>query len=161
MKKNLIICILICNIITGCFNNKNIKEENKNEIITICRSEQDIKDDAKASLKYEIHSTNDTVSKLISTEIIETDDKEYLKETKSNIEKTYSIYKNIKHYQYSIKIKDNVLTSTVNIDYSKINIDKLISIDRANENLILDGKVSLNYLKNMYESLGNICIEKE
>lgn len=162
MKKlNVILCLLISFSLTGCFNNnKNISDSNDKTLTTVCRGEQEIKEGISANFKYELTSKNDNVLTLISTETIESSDSEYLENVKKSIEDTYSIYNNIKYYEYEIKIEDNKLISTVNIDYSKIDLNKLVDIDKANENIIVDGKVSLNNLKNMYESLGSVCVDK-
>ena len=161
-KLNIVLCLLISLVLTGCFNNKKDDDVTNDDdvLITVCRGQQEISDGIEANFRYEITSKNNNVLSLVSTETIETSDIEYLESAKKSMEDTHSIYKDIKYYEYEITVEDNKLVSTVDIDYSKIDIDKLISIDKANENIVVDGKVNLNYLKNMYESLGSVCVDK-
>ena len=161
-KLNIVLCLLISLVLTGCFNNKKDDDVTNDDdvLITVCRGQQEISDGIEANFRYEITSKNNNVLSLVSTETIETSDIEYLESAKKSMEDTHSIYKDIKYYEYEITVDDNKLVSTVDIDYSKIDIDKLISIDKANENIVVDGKVNLNYLKNMYESLGSVCVDK-
>ena len=76
---------------------------------------------------------------------------------KAQIESLYSPYNDIEYYEYNVKIEDNKLTSTVDINYEKVDTDKLLEIDSANGQLIKDGKIKVNDIKSVYESLGAIC----
>ncbi len=162
MKKiNLILLIFICLIFTGCFNKKEKKVEEKSSVVeTVCRGEEKMENGITANVRYELKSQDDKVLNLKSIETIESDDISFLEETKKSIENTYSIYSDIKYYEYDVNINENKLISTVNIDYDKIDLNKLVSIDEGNKNIIVDNRVSLSYLKNMYESLGSVCIDK-
>ena len=72
-------------------------------------------------------------------------------------EKLEAKYKDVKYYDYDIQVKNGVLTSTVDINYAKIDTDKLIEIDSANGTLIKDGKIKLEDLKSAYETIGASC----
>ena len=69
----------------------------------------------------------------------------------------YSPYKNVEHYDYDVQISGDTLTSKTRIDYSQIDTNQMLEIDSANEALIHDGKVKINDIKLMYESLGATC----
>jgi len=58
---------------------------------------------------------------------------------------------------YGISVDGNTLTSTVDIDYAKIDTKKMIEIDSANGQLIKDGKIKLEDLKSAYETIGASC----
>ena len=87
--------------------------------------------------------------KLIDTDILNT--------YKEQIESLYSPYKDVEYYEYNVDITDNKLTSTVDINYTKVDTDKLLEIDSANGALIKDGKISVDDIKSVYESLGATC----
>lgn len=69
----------------------------------------------------------------------------------------YLPYENLEHYNYSVEIEGNTMISIVDIDYSKIDTDKMIEIDSANSQIINDGKLKLSIIENMYESIGATC----
>lgn len=111
----------------------------------------------KANLTYTVLYEGDYVNRVKSEETIETDATEILDAYKEQVETLYSPYKDIEYYEYSVDVKDNKLTSTVDIDYSKIDTDKLIEIDSANSSLIQDGKILVDDIKSLYEQLGATC----
>ena len=158
MKKYLMFIVLISFLFTGCFNKKTNDNENSvEEINTVCSGKQNIKEDVSVDTEYEIKSKDGKVITLISTEIITSNDTEYLNTTKEDIEKTYSIYKDINNYEYNITLENNKLISKTKINYEKVDLKKLIEVDPANENIIVNDSVNLKTLKDMYESLGNKC----
>lgn len=110
-----------------------------------------------ADLKYEVEYAKDVVKKVKSTEKITSETTELLETYKTSIEATYSPYKDVEHYNYNVTIDGNTLTSSTEIDYEKIDTDKMIEIDSANGQLIKDGKISLEDLTSAYEALGATC----
>lgn len=114
----------------------------------------------QADLRYEVDYKGDTVIKVKSTEkmTIEGDDAADTLDTyKTTVENTYAPYKDVEHYNYNVTVDGNTLTSTVEIDYSKIDTNKMIEIDSANSQLIKDGKIKIDDLKSAYESAGITC----
>ena len=111
----------------------------------------------KTSLSYKISYKGDYVTRVKSEESIETSDTSTLNTYKEQIEKIYNPYKDVKYYQYDVRIDGNKLVSTVDINYEKIDTDKLIKIDSANSQLINDGKVKVSSVKSLYEQLGATC----
>ena len=106
---------------------------------------------------YKINYTGDYVNTIETTEEVKSENAEYLNTLKTAVENTYAPYKNVEHYNYNVKIDGNKLVSTTKIDYDKIDTKKLIELDSANGKLIKDGKVKMNDLKQVYESLGATC----
>lgn len=114
----------------------------------------------KMNLLYTVEYNGNYVKKVKSTEKIESDDKNLLEQYKTQIENQYSAYSGIENYNYEVKIEENILTSTVDIDYEKVDTDKMIEIDSANSQLIKNGKILTKDLKTVYESIGATCNEK-
>lgn len=114
---------------------------------------------ASFDLQYEVLYTGDTVNTVKSTEKVTSDSKEVLETYRAAVEKQYEPYKDIEHYDYNVSIDGNVLTSTANIDYSKVDTDKIIDVDSANKSLIQDGKVKLDSIKQLYSQMGITCEE--
>ena len=49
------------------------------------------------------------------------------------------------------------MTSTVNINYEKLDVDKLIEIDSANGQLFSDGKITISTMESLYNQVGATC----
>lgn len=106
---------------------------------------------------YTAQYKNNIVIELETVEQVIAEDKDNLATYKDRIEELYNGYQGLDHYENKTTIKDNILTSTTTIDYSKINTDKLIEIDSGNAKLIKDGKVNINDLQDMYRQNGCNC----
>lgn len=151
MKKSLCIFgILLLVLVTGCSNS---------EKTLVCTRTAN-QGNAKMDLTYKASYSGKYVSKVTTTEKIQSSSAELLETYKTSVESLYSPYKDIEHYKYNVTIKDDTLISTTDIDYSKIDTDKLIEVDSANKQLIKDGKVNVEDLQQAYESLGAECKEK-
>lgn len=147
MKKRLIIAITTLLFLTGC----------SNESGTVTCSRTLNQNGVKMDLHYEIEYTGKYADKLTSTEKIISSSSETLEIYKTSIEKTYELYKDIENYETSVSIDGDTLTSTVKADYTKIDLDKLVAIDSANEQLIENGKIKLDNILTIYEGMGIIC----
>lgn len=128
----------------------------KTEVMT-CSREATITKDTKMSLNYKVTHKNGIVKLVETEEKVISDNETYLNTYKETVENLYSPYKDVEHYNYEVKIDGNTLTSTTNINYEKIDTEKLIEIDSANKTLIKDGKIKLDDIKSAYESLGVSC----
>ena len=123
----------------------------------VCTRTATLSSDVKVDLRYEVTYKDDSVTYLKSTEKVISDSISYLEAYKKQVENTYEPYKNITYYDYEITIEDDTMTSSVSVDYSKIDTNKLISIDSANATLIKNGKIDINSIKTLYESVGATC----
>lgn len=151
MKKSLCIFgMFLLVLVTGCSTSE------KTLVCTRTTNQENL----KMNLNYTVEYSGKYVNKVKTTEKLESSSKELLETYKNSIESLYSPYKDIDHYNYNVIIEDETLTSTTDIDYSKIDTDKLIKVDSANKQLIKDGKVAVEDLKKAYESLGAECKEK-
>ena len=145
----IILGVFILLLVTGCGNNNSI------ESMTCTRTMN--QNGIKTSLKYNIKYKEDYVTRVKIVETVETTDSDILNTYKEQIESLYSPYKDIEYYDYNVAITDNKLTSTVDINYEKVDTDKLLEIDSANEQLIKNGKINIDDIKSIYESLGATC----
>ncbi len=151
MKKKILLfsgVFIFLILVTGC------SKESEN-LITCTRSMN--QNNIKTNLKYNISYDGDYVTRIKSIETVETDSQDILDSYKTQIESIYSPYSDVDYYEYNVKVEDNKLTSTVDINYEKVDTDKLLEIDSANGQLIKDGKIKVNDIKSVYESLGAIC----
>lgn len=141
-------------LITGC-SSKSKDIVNNGNVMTCTRSVN--KNGMKTSLNYKVYYEGDDVTRIKSEESIQMENNQSLKGYKEQIEKVYEPYKNVKFYNYNIAIRGNKLISKVDINYSKIDTNKLIEIDKANSQIITDGKIKVSSVKSLYEKLGATC----
>lgn len=143
--------VFILFLVTGC--------GNSNDTLSMTCTRTMNQNNIKTSLKYNVEYKDDYVSRIKSVETIETDSSDILNTYKEQIESLYSPYQDVDYYEYNVEIQDNKLTSTVDINYEKVDTDKLFEIDSANGQLIKDGKIRVDDIKSVYENLGAICEE--
>lgn len=155
-KRYLFLAIVMMGVflITGC-SSKSKDIVNNGNVMTCTRSVN--KNGMKTSLNYKVYYDGDDVTRIKSEESIQMENNQSLKGYKEQIEKVYEPYKNVKFYNYNIAIRGNKLISKVDINYSKIDTNKLIEIDKANSQIITDGKIKVSSVKNLYEKLGATC----
>lgn len=144
----LAVTMLVVFLVTGCSSS-----EEKTMTCTRTMNQSGM----KTNLNYKVTYSGDYVNRVQSEESIETDDTTTLNTYKEQIENIYKPYKDIEYYTYNVTVDSNKLVSTVDINYAKIDTDKLLEIDSANSQLINDGKVKLSSVKSLYEQLGATC----
>jgi len=151
MKKSFILfsIIVVILMLSGCIN--------KDEVKTMKCSRTLTQDSVKMTLNYEVDYKGDYVQTVHSVEKIKSSDKSILNSYKKQLESFYSSYKNIEYYSSNVVINGDELVSTVDINYAKIDTDKMIEVDSANALIIKDGKVKIDDVRTTYESLGTIC----
>lgn len=149
MKKIIILGVALLILVTGCGTEKEQK--------MICTRTSNM-NGVKIDLRYEVTYQGNNVNKVESTEKVESDSKETLNTYKEAVENLYSNFDNIENYKYNVIIEGYTLTSTVNIDYTKIDINELLEIDSSVQQLLNDNKkVDLDKITQVYESAGAVC----
>lgn len=145
MKKGLLLVLLSLCFLTGCSKKM------------VCTAELS-QDGVDITSKYEAtYDKDDKVIKIHTVETIKSDDKDDLESFEKLLKESYSMFDDIKHYDYSIKLSGNKLVSTVDADYSKIDMDKFLEIDDSLETVFKDGHIDIDDLEDMYEAIGAEC----
>ena len=127
-----------------------------NSGIMICNY-SDNSDNVSISTKYTITYENMYVTKLITVEKVVSDDDNLLLEYRDNLKSMYSLYNDIKYYDNSVKLKNDTVTSITEINYKKIDTNKLIELDTSNKYLINNGKINIKDIKKIYSNNGAKC----
>lgn len=112
---------------------------------------------AEFDLSYFADYKESYVTNIKSNEKIVSDNTSILETYKSKVEQSYEPFDDIEYYNYSVKIEGDTLISTTDIDYSKIDIEKVLEVDPTSSSLIKNGKININTLKKAYESMGATC----
>lgn len=106
---------------------------------------------------YTAEYENNIVKNLETMEQVTAEDKDNLEVYEERIQELYQGYQGIDYYQNKTEIKGNTLTSTTNINYEKVDTNKLIEVDSDNGGIIKNGKVNIDDLRKMYEQNGCNC----
>lgn len=149
MKKlKLLLVVLLMLLVTGC-----AQEEEKTMTCTRTLNQ----DNLKMELSYTVVYQGDYVKKVKSVEKVTSEDSSVLDTYKSKVEELYALYEKIDYYNTKVTIEGNTMTSTADIDYEKIDVNKLIEIDSAAAQLFTDGKIEVDTMEGMYNQLGATC----
>jgi len=114
-------------------------------------------DDIEIKSEYKIYYEDMYVTKLITFEEINCDDDEVLLEYRNILKDNYSLYNDIKYYDNNVRLKNNTLVSVTEINYKKIDTNKLISVDSSNRSLIKNGKIYIKDIYEIYKKQGAKC----
>lgn len=154
MKKNKIILVVLLGlIVTGCSTG-----DGKVKTMTCTRTTD--QQGTKMSLNYIVTYQGDYVKSVKTVESVTSDDIELLENYKTTIENIYAAYTELDHYDTTVTIEDNTLTSTAEIDYEKIDVDELIKLDSANAQLFEDGKIRVDTMEEVYAQVGATCTKE-
>ena len=113
----------------------------------------------KLKAEYNIYYDGDVVTKVDTTETIESSNNSILsyfeKATKEQYKTNNEKYKG---YDYEVTNKDGKVVSKVTVDYSKQDLKKFVEDNPAMESFVnKDNKLTLDGVKSMYESVGATC----
>jgi len=152
MKKVLLLVVACASMfmLTGCGENN---EPTKTMKCTRTANESGIKMD----LSYNISYKGDYVTLVESNETVTIDDKATLEAYQKEIQKSLDKFKDIQYYDTNLTAKDNSITSTIKIDYTKIDINKLIEIEPSMKVLFKDGKIKVADMETLYSSMQISC----
>lgn len=106
---------------------------------------------------YIVKFKDKVVENLTTKETMQLNDDESLEKYKTYFELLYSKYYGLNYYDNKVVLENKKLISTTNINYKKIDKDKLISIDSNNKSLFTNDNVRLITLKKIYENNGAKC----
>lgn len=151
MKKYILICCSIL-LLTACSEPSITKQ-------TECTINNEV-DGIKVDGTYVLTYTDEYIDTVKFTEKY-TVSEEYLIPT---VEETFdALYKDLgelKYYYYNRKTEGLSVTSTVSIDYNRINIQELTKLNADLKKIIKDDKIEAKLLIESYESSGATCKEK-
>ena len=140
-------------LLTGCG-----KEEK--EVITNCKFSSNVPaSNYSLSSTYKVYSKNDVVSKVVTEEIVTSEDEEVLESFKEYLSKTYSAqnetYGGVTN---EVKKEEGKVISSTTIEYNKMDLDKYIEDNTVLNNYINDdNKLTVEGAVSIYKALGAVC----
>jgi len=164
MKKlSIFIILLLLLFVTGC--EKEVKKEvviNGKSVNTskmehkYCTREGSI-EGGSVSLSYDIYYTGDTLNIIKSQEKVTIDDSSSLDTYEEAYKKVHSYYEGLEYYDTSVVRSNNTVTSTININYDEIDVDKLLAIEGEEDNIFTNKKPSVTKWLALGKKFGVKC----
>ena len=171
--KKIFLALLAITILTGCNINKkknnNIEKNLLDEIVLddtnanyICSIYNKDFDEYDIAGKYAIYlDDNEFVNKIESTEIIESNNYDLLKDFESYYNSNYEKISNYGGYTYDIYQKNNQVISNVIIDFNTLNMESYASeYEEINQYLNEEFKITKDKILEKYNSQNIKCQKK-
>lgn len=107
--------------------------------------------------QYVVTANNGIVSNVATDEVANFKDATTMKQYKNKVLQQQELLKDIEHYIMEVGSHELTLTTKIRIDYTKIDINKLIAIDPTASLVIKNGFVQLESIEALYKSMGMTC----
>lgn len=166
MNKKIFILILVCTVfLTACSSKKEQTkvESNGEEVNTSSMKHKKCTRSATAgsgidvSLNYDLYYTGDILNILHSEEKVVATNESDLDTYEEAYKKIYKNYEGLKYYDAKVERGDTSVTSDLTINYDKIDIDALLSIEGEEDNIIENGKAKVDKWITLAKKFGTKC----
>lgn len=179
MKINkLLICLLIITLlfVTGCGEEEIINDENSGGIFKgasavssdfnyngsgtlVCTQAAVAEGDMEVDINYTISYTDGIINKLTSVQKVSSSSNSSLSIYEGAYKNIASNYKNLDGYTTEVTRDSGSVSYVSVIDYDKIDVDEIIAIEGAEDNIFDNGKASLKLWLDLAGSVGTTCEE--
>ena len=166
MNKKIFILILVCTIfLTACSSKKDeTKVESNGEWGGVssmkhkkCSRTGNAGSGIDVSLNYDLYYTGDILNILHSEEKVVATNESDLDTYEEAYKKIYKNYEGLKYYDAKVERGDTSVTSDLTINYDKIDIDALLSIEGEDDNIIENGKAKVDKWITLAKKFGTKC----
>lgn len=140
-------------ILTGCGNEE--KEQ-----VTKCKLTSNVPaSNYSLSSNYTIYSENNVVNKVITEEVVSSENEDVLEYFKEYLENTYKAQNDAYGGVINeVKVEDGKIISSTTIDYNKMNLKKYVEDNSILNNYVNDdNKLTTAGVVGIYQSLGAVC----
>ena len=140
-------------ILTGCGN------EDK-ELVTKCKLTSNVPaSNYSLNSNYIVYSKNNVVDKVVTEEVVSSENENILNYFKEQLETTYKAqndaYGGVTN---EVKVEEGKITSLTTIDYNKMDLEKYIEDNSVlNKYVNDDSKLTTAGVVGIYQSLGAVC----
>ena len=173
-NKFIIGIIVLCFLLVGCgkkdvdiVNTSNTKgklSDNPSSNINVngsgtleCSRAANVSDGLEASFRIVVTYKNGNMLVLHSIDTIKSDNQDSLTEYENAYNKISEQYKDIKYYDTTVTRDDNSVMFDLNINYEKVDIDKIIEIEGDDAKMFKDGKAKLKPWLTYAKKFGTTC----
>lgn len=157
MKKvYLFILFFLLVFVCGCDNSSN-----SNMLHKKCTRSATATKGTEVSLNYDIYYTGDVINKLISMEKVTTSNSSQLDIYEDAYKNIHVNYDGLDYYDTKVVRDENSVTSSIIINYDKVDIKKLLEIEGEEDNIIENGKAKLDKWLDLAKKFGTKCEDVE
>ncbi len=163
-KTTIIICLLIVSVLLcGCEEKKENKVISNGQVVNTANMEHKhctrnaTADGAEVKLDYDIYYTGDVLNLLISKEEVISSSTDILNTYENAYKQIHSNYKELDYYETSVERGDTTVTSSITINYDKIDIDKLIDIEGEEDNIFEKKVPKVSKWLELAKKFGTTC----
>ena len=140
-------------LLSGCGASK------KSYTKTCSLTNNDVINGYKLVSEYKVYATGDAVDKVVTVEVVSSDNEdtldyfeEYLKKTYETLNSTYGGYQN------TVTKEDGKVVSETTVDYSKMDLEQYVKDNSSMKNYVnKDNKLLVDGVLSTYEALGATC----
>lgn len=137
-------------------NSTNSNTKYQGEQVLTCTFKVDTAD-VSVDSQYVVMANNGIVSNVATDEVANFKDATTMEQYKNKVLQQQELLKDIEHYIMEVGSHELTLTTKIRIDYTKIDINKLMAIDPTASLIIKNGFVQLESIEALYKSMGMTC----
>ena len=122
-----------------------------------CTRSGSIDTGSEVSLNYDLYYTGEALNILKSEEKVISSDQDVLTTYENAYKKIHANYAGLDYYDTEVVRGDTTVTSTITINYDKIDIDKLLAIEGEEDNIIENGEAKVDKWLTLAKKFGTKC----
>ena len=157
MKKLLIIIVLLSSVFLVACEKGDSSNITSNKMLHEHCTRSGVLDGGTADLQYDIYYTGDILNKIESYEAVSSEDSSLLDQYEEAYNTIHAYYKGLNYYITKVERTEGSIESTIIIDYDKINIDELISIEGEEDNIFENKVPKVSKWKELAKKVGTKC----
>ena len=164
MKNKIIILIVLLLLVVGCSSNKTETIKSNGETINTskmehkhCTRETTKQTGMETSLNYDLYYTGEVLNILKSEEKIITASEEKLTQYENAYNSIKDKYKDLDYFDFTVTRTDTTVTSSMVINYDKVDIARLLEIEGSEDNIIEDGVAKVDKWLTLAKRFGTKC----
>ena len=115
--------------------------------------------DGEAQLQYDIYYTGDVLNLVRASEKVISSSEDVLNTYEEAYRNIHASYKGIKYYDTEVIREDDSVASIMIINYDKVDVNKIISIEGDKDNIFEDGQAKVKKWKKLAKKVGTKCID--
>lgn len=167
MKKIIVFLLASLLFLAGCEDKEKIVIDGETvdtkEMVHEHCTRQGTLEGGEVSLNYDIYYTGDKLNLIRSVEKVISASDEILDGYENAYKTLHEHYKNIDNYEAEVIRGDTTVTSTILINYDKIDIQALIDLEGEEDNIFENKEPKVSLWKEFAEKLGTSCevVEEE
>ena len=149
--KRVSILVFICTfifLVSGCDSLKKV-HEHCTRVGTL--------DGGEVDLQYDIVYRGDRLLSFVGNEKVTSDDSSILDTYETSYKKINKNYEGINYYENKVTRTSNSVLSYTKIDYKHVDINRIIELEGADDNIFVDGRASVEKWKEFTKKVGTKC----